>query len=75
MIEQKGYLKIGNMYLRNIDLNVWCVSNDFIKNIQFTSDIHCAFIIDKDIYDDLRKKLYINLDIKLEDIIFIEKVN
>lgn len=75
MIEQKGYLKIGNMYLQDMRLSFNCVSNDFIDNILFTSDIRNARMISFDIFDDLRKKLYINLNIKYEDIMFIEKEN
>lgn len=71
----KGYLKIGNMYLQDLRLSFNCVSNDFIDNILFTSDIRCARMISFDIYTELKKKLYINLDIKLEDIIFIKKEN
>lgn len=75
MIDQKGYLKIGNMYLQDLRLSFNCVSNDFIDNILFTSDIRNARIISIDIFDELRKKLYINLDIKFDDIKFIEKEN
>ena len=75
MIEQKGYLKIGNMYLQDLRLSFNCVSNDFIDNILFTSDIRNARMISFDIYNELKKKLYINLDIKLEDIMFMEKEN
>ena len=75
MIEQKGYLKIGNMYLQDLRLSFNCVSNDFIDNILFTSDIRNARMISFDIYNELKKKLYINLDIKIEDIMFMEKEN
>lgn len=75
MEESKGYLKIGNMYLQDLRLSFNCVSNDFIDNILFTSDIRNARMISFDIYTELKKKLYINLDIKLEDIMFIEKEN
>lgn len=75
MEESKGYLKIGNMYLQDLRLSFNFVSNDFIDNILFTSDIRNARIISFDIYTELKKKLYINLDIKLEDIMFIEKEN
>ena len=75
MEEQKGYLKIGNMYLQDLRLSFNCVFNDFIDNILFTSDIRNARMISFDIYTELKKKLYINLDIKLEDIIFMEKEN
>ena len=74
-MEKLGYLRIGNMYLKSIELNVHFVSNDFIKNIEFTSDRKNAFIITKDIYIELKKKLYINLDIELEKSLFIEKEN
>lgn len=69
----KGYLKIGNMYLQDLRLSFNCVSNDFIDNILFTSDIRNARIISIDIYNELKKKLYINLDIKMEDIMFIDE--
>lgn len=73
MCEAKGYLKIGNMYLQDLKLSFNCISNDFIDDIIFTSNIKNALVIDYDIYDELKKKLYINLDIKIEDIMFIEK--
>lgn len=75
MNESKGYLRIGNMYLSNIVLNVFNVSNDFIKEIEFTADIRNALIIPKDLYDELKKKLYLNLDIDFEKTFFIEKEN
>ena len=75
MIEQKGYLKIGNMYLQDLRLSFNCIANDFIDEIIFTSDIRNARMISYNIYDDLRKKLYINLNIEFEDIMFIEKEN
>lgn len=75
MEEQKGYLKIGNMYLQNLRLSFNCIANDFIDDIIFTGDIRNAIIISFDIYNELKKKLYINLDIKIEDIMFIEKEN
>lgn len=75
MEERKGYLKIGNMYLQDLKLSFNCVSNDFIEDIVFTSNIRNAIMISFDIYDELKKKLYINLDIKIEDIKFIEKEN
>lgn len=75
MEESKGYLKIGNMYLQDLRLSFNCIANDFIDNIIFTSDIRNAIIISFDIYDELMKKLYINLDIKIEDIMFIKKEN
>lgn len=74
-MEELGYLRIGNMYLKTIDLNIYSVSNDFIKNIEFTTDRKNALIITKDMYIDLKKKLYINLDIELEKTLFIEKEN
>lgn len=74
-MEELGYLRLGNMYLKTIDLNIYSVSNDFIKNIEFTTDRKNAFIITKDMYLDLKKKLYINLDIELEKSLFIEKEN
>lgn len=74
-MEELGYLRIGNMYLKSIELNIYSVSNDFIKNIEFTTDRKNAFIITKDMYIDLKKKLYINLDIELEKSLFIEKEN
>lgn len=70
-----GYLRIGNMYLRSIDLNMKYVINDFIRNIEFTADRKSALIITKDIYLELKKKIYINLNIDLEKIFFIEKEN
>lgn len=75
MNESKGYLRIGNMYLSSIVLNVFNVSNDFIKDLEFTADRRNALIISKDLYDELKKKLYINLDIDLEKTLFIEKEN
>lgn len=75
MNEQKGYLKIGNMYLQDLKLSFNCITNDFIDDIIFTSNIKNGLVIDFDIYDELKKKLYINLDIKIEDIKFIEKEN
>lgn len=75
MEEQKGYLKIGNMYLQDLRLSFNSVSNDFIKSIEFTTDRKNAFIITKDLYNELKKKLYINLDIDLEKTLFIEKEN
>lgn len=75
MEESKGYLKIGNMYLQNLRLSFNCIANDFIDDIIFTTDIRNAIIISFDIYNELMKKLYINLNIKIEDIIFIKKEN
>lgn len=74
-MEELGYLRIGNMYLRYIDLNMNYVSNDFIKTIEFTADKKRALVITKDICVELKKKLYINLNIDLEKILFIEKEN
>lgn len=75
MEESKGYLKIGNMYLRSIDLNIDYAFNAFMKNIEFTADRKRALIITKDIWLELKKKLYINLDIDYEKTFFIEKEN
>ena len=75
MNEQKGYLKIGNMYLQDLKLSFNCITNDFIDDIIFTSNIKNGLVIDFDVYNELKKKLYINLDIKLEDIMFMEKEN
>ena len=75
MEESKGYLRIGNMYLRSIDLNMNYAFNDFIRNIEFTADRKRALIITKDIWLELKKKIYINLDIDLEKTLFIEKEN
>lgn len=73
MEEQKGYLKIGNMYLRCIDLNMDYAFNDFIKNIEFTADRKKALIITKDIWIELKKKIYININIDFKKTLFIEK--
>nr|DAW65146.1 MAG TPA: hypothetical protein [Caudoviricetes sp.] len=73
MIEQKGYLKIGNGYLEDITLSFCYANTDFIKELLFTFDEKKAMMMSYETFVELRKKLYINLDIKIEDIMFIEK--
>ena len=75
MNEQKGYLKIGNGYLEDIVLSFCYANTDFIKQLLFTFDEKRAMIMNYETFVEIRKKLYINLDVKMEDIIFIEKEN
>lgn len=75
MEQSKGYLRIGNGYLEDITLSFYYANTDFIRELLFTFDEKKAMIMNYETFVEIRKKLYINLDIKIEDIKFIEKEN
>lgn len=75
MEKKKGYLKIGIGYLEDVTLSFSYANTDFMKDLLFTFDKKRAVLMSYETFVEIRRKLYINLNIKIEDIMFIEKEN
>lgn len=75
MKNKRYIIKFGKMYIKSIDMSEYDVKTEFISNIEFTSDKHCAYLkLNEENANYLIEKLYKVFNIYVEDVFEIEEV-